>query len=448
MTLQVADSLLAEALARPLMITEDGFSTILAVLSRTNLSTPDAIALREGEKVRRSSQMEVRADGTAVIPVVGPIVRRADLFSKISGATDLAGFRDDLVAALDARSVSRILLMFDTPGGEVTGIAEMAAYIRKADATKPIVAYAEGMMASAGYYLASAAREVVASPQAVVGSIGVRMAVRGKERGDTSFEFVSSQSPKKNLDPATPDGRAGYLQLMDDLAAVFIRDVAKYRGVSEETVLSDYGQGWVYAADRALESGLIDRIETQDEVLERLSASVPTSPAERAGTTRRTTAVASPAIAPEEHMKHTHRAPEAGAGAGGGGSEAGAPSTQANDAAVAAAVTAAVNADRERIAAVLEISQAIVGETVLTAITSGTSVASFALARARAEKDADKIGAAAHLEATRKAEAAAKDAKIEVPAADADDADESAPTAAAARILANARAAGVSVKEG
>ncbi len=444
MTLQVADTLLAEALRAPWMITEEGFSTVLSVLTRTNLS-PEAIALREGERPRRSG-MEIRADGTAVIPVLGPIVRRADMFSRISGATDLGSFRDDLVAALDARSVSRIMLVFNSPGGETTGISEMASYIRAADAIKPVVAFAEGTMASAAYYLGAAAREIVAAPMAVIGSIGVRMAVRKEAGASTTFDFVSSQSPKKALDPATPEGKAGYMQLMDDLATVFVRDVATYRGVSEETVLQDFGQGWVFAAERALSAGLIDRIETQDAALERLSASVPTSPAERAGTTRRTTAQAdAPAIAPEEHMKRTyHRAPDVGAGAGGGGSEAGPTSAQAQEALTASVTTG----ERDRIAGLLTIARVPIGEDVMSAITGGTSIGAFALSRARAEADADKAGARQHLEASKEAEAATAKAAPAAPPASDDAQDQTTPAAQTARILANAKAAGVPLLEG
>jgi capsid assembly protease len=431
-SLHVADSLLAHALSMPQMITEEGFAQILAILTRTNVS-PDAIALREGEVVNRAG-MSIRADGTAIIPVVGPIVRRADLFSRISGATDLGTMRDMLVSALDARSVTRIMLMMDTPGGETTGIAEMAAYIREVDAQKPVIAYAEGLMASAGYYLASAAREIVGASQSVIGSIGVRIAVRVPSASEsaTTFEFVSSQSPKKALDPRSPDGQHGYKQLMDDLAAVFVRDVATYRGVSEDTVLSDYGQGWVFAADRALESGLIDRIETQQATLDRLAATVPPSPAERAGTSRRPTAV-STAIAPEEPMKITHRAPDTGDGTGGNGADP-------NQAVLAKATATATTAERSRISHLLTVAHASIDASVQSAIDDGTTVEAFALARAKAERDADKAGAEAHRKQQEEAEANNK--QLTTPLTNPNDHQET-DAAVASRIVANARAAGV-----
>jgi capsid assembly protease len=430
---QVADTLLAEAVSVPWLITEPGLSQILAVLTRTNV-TPEAIALREADEVTRSG-MELRADGTAVIPILGPIVRRADFFARVSGATDLGTFRDNLRAALDDRRVQRIMLVVNSPGGETTGISEMATYIRQADAQKPVVAFAEGTMASAAYYLAAAAREIIAAPMAVIGSIGVRMAVRTQSPSEkaTTFEFVSSQSPNKALDPASETGRTAIQQLMDDLAAVFISDVAMYRGVSEETVLSDYGQGGIFAASRALEAGLIDRIETQESALAGLAASLPLAPAERAGTTRRTTA-SSPAIAPEEHMIHTHRAPEAGAGAGGGGSEA-APSSVAVSPEATAQIVAT---ERTRIANLLTIARVPLAEAVSAAISDGTSVEAFAIARARSEAAADVAGAKAFTTARADAE---KDLADVTPPKAQDD-EKVTPAAEAARIIANAKSAG------
>ena len=434
-----ADTLLGEALSAPWMISEDGYAQILSILTRTNIS-PEAIAIREGDPVPRRT-MTIRSDGTALIPVVGPIVRRADLFSRISGATDLSTIRDDLTAAADMGAVQRIMMVHHSPGGETTGISELAAYIRQIDAMKPIVAFAEGTMASASYYLGCAAREVIAAPMAVIGSIGVRMAIRKDPQGSV-FEFVSSQSPKKKLDPETADGQASIQQLMDDLAAVFITDVAAYRGVSEETVLADFGQGGVFAAARAVTAGLVDRVETQESALTRLAASVPPSPAERAGTTSRST-FPSAAIAPEEHsMKTIHRAPESGAGAGGGGPAADAPDHTA-------AVTAAIAGERTRIAGVLTIARVPLATDVQSAIDGGHSVEAFALARARAEVNADRAGADAHLAAAKAAEEKNREAmRAAGEAPKPSTADASSDADITARIIANARAAGVPLAGG
>lgn len=434
MSTNVADGLLAEALRQPWMITEDGLARILSVLQRTNIG-PEALALREGDPVPRRA-MTIRPDGTAIIPVVGPIIRRAFMFSRVSGLTDLEMLRGELTTAMDSGAVSRIMLAIDSPGGETTGITELASYIREMDQRKPVVAFVEGLGASAAYYLAAAAREIVAAPMGIAGSIGVRMAVRKSKdpAGVATFDFVSSQSPKKKLDPETADGSAEIQQLMDDLAAVFIRDVATYRGVSEETVLSDFGQGGVMAADRALAAGLIDRVETQEAALARLAASVPPSPAERAGSTRRATAT-SPAPAPEEEpVKTIHRAPDAGAEGGGSGA--------ADASAVTAARTEATTAERSRIAKLLTLGRVKLSADLQAAIDGGHTVEAYALARAEREASADAINAKAAEDAAKAAEAQNAKALQDAPKVESQ-ADEKSPVAVANEILAAAHAAGV-----
>lgn len=70
-------------------------------------------------------------------------------------------------------SVSAILLDISTPGGAVTGTAEAGNAIFAARSHKPILAIVNPLCASAGYWLASQASQIVAIPSADVGSIGV-----------------------------------------------------------------------------------------------------------------------------------------------------------------------------------------------------------------------------------------------------------------------------------
>jgi membrane-bound ClpP family serine protease len=94
--------------------------------------------------------------------------------------------------------VSAIVLNLDTPGGAVNGVDELARAIFAARERKRIIAYVGGMGASAGYWLASAASEIVVSDAAILGSIGVRMVAQDTTEADRKsgrVEFISSQSP-------------------------------------------------------------------------------------------------------------------------------------------------------------------------------------------------------------------------------------------------------------
>lgn len=68
--------------------------------------------------------------------------------------------------------IGSIVIDFDTPGGTVAGTEELANVIK--EAPKPVVAFVSDMTCSAGYWLASACREIIANnTTAEIGSIGV-----------------------------------------------------------------------------------------------------------------------------------------------------------------------------------------------------------------------------------------------------------------------------------
>jgi hypothetical protein len=102
-----------------------------------------------------------------------PIVPHADVMTEMSGGTSVDGFLEQLNAALDDDQVGHIVLDIDSPGGAVDRIPEAAAQIRAGRAKKPITAIANTTAASAAYWLAAQASELVVTPSGQVGSIGV-----------------------------------------------------------------------------------------------------------------------------------------------------------------------------------------------------------------------------------------------------------------------------------
>lgn len=265
------------ACSLPWAIRPDALQAILAIASREDISredvaaamsgTPEAVAARLGRPLDNARRVSVR-NGVAVLPVNGPIFRYANLFSEVSGATSTDVLATDLQAALDDPAVNGILLEIDSPGGEVAGTSELAAMIRGASARKPVHAYVDDLGASAAYWLASATDRITVSPTAIVGSIGVVSALPdpGKAKS-TEIEFVSSQSPRKRADITTEGGRAQVQAVVDAIADVFVADVARYRGVDSETVLSDFGQGDVFVGQAAVEAGLVDAVGSFEQAL-------------------------------------------------------------------------------------------------------------------------------------------------------------------------------------
>ncbi len=224
---------------------------------------PEAVAAKLGRPLE-NTRKTTRRDSVAVIPVTGPIFRYANLFTEISGATSVQTLATDFNAALADQSVDRIVLEIDSPGGQVAGISEFAEMVH--ESTKPVTAYVSDVGASAAYWIAAAAKEIVIRDTARIGSIGVvSKAVQGATKGE--IKIVSTQSPLKQADPSTDAGRALMQAEADALAEVFIGAVAKYRNVPREKVLSDFGQGGVLVGETAVNAGMADRLGSLEFVI-------------------------------------------------------------------------------------------------------------------------------------------------------------------------------------
>jgi signal peptide peptidase SppA len=247
--------------------------TIIAVANREASITElrDAVAAKDAEPLPGARRAEIR-DGVAIMPVIGPVFPRANMFTWLSGATSIQTLAKDFTVALNDRAVGGIVLYIDSPGGEVTGVNEFASMVRAARSVKPITAYVVGYAASAAYWIASAAGRIVADATAELGSIGVVAGyqdTRGKDEkaGVKNIEIVSSVSPNKRPDLQSDEGRKQIQTIVDDLADVFVRSVAENRGVSVGKVLSDFGQGGMFVGQNAVKAGLADALGSFEGVL-------------------------------------------------------------------------------------------------------------------------------------------------------------------------------------
>lgn len=252
------------AAGEPWAITETALNNILTIASRQNESI-EVVSAKLGRELDNSYVTEIR-EGAAVIPVVGPLFRYANIFTAISGASSYEILAKDFISALENPDVHSIILDIDSPGGEVNGCAEFASMIFEARGKKPIIAYASGDAASGAYWIASACDQIIASETSMLGSIGVVAVYRGS-KDESVLEIVSSQSPYKRLDPSSKDGKSRLQSRIDDLATVFIESIAKHRGVDPPTVIKDFGGGDVFIGKNAINSGLADDIGSLEQII-------------------------------------------------------------------------------------------------------------------------------------------------------------------------------------
>lgn len=242
-----------------------------------NRLSDEEIAARFGSDNERPSSTARAAGAIAVVNVHGVIAHRADSFEASSGGTsaELIGRYIDRTVADE--TVTGILIDFDTPGGSVEGIPELAAKIAKATAVKPITAHLNAMAASAGFWLASQCSEIVITPSGMAGSIGVYLVLIDESEKLANegivVNAISAGTNKLEGAPWQPmsDATRAHLQhQVDAVYADFVGAVARGRGVTPEHVKKHFGQGRLFKAQESLARGLVDRIDTFDNTLERM----------------------------------------------------------------------------------------------------------------------------------------------------------------------------------
>jgi signal peptide peptidase SppA len=217
----------------------------------------------------------VDANGVARIPIYGVIAKRASMVNGISQnlGTSIEEVRRDFNAAISDTAVKTIVLDVDSPGGSVDGVAEMSDMIFNARGKKPIVAYADGMMASAAYWLASAADKIYASKSSEVGSIGVYAVVSDysvanhvagiKTEVIKAGKHKAAGHPDK---PMTEEDKAVIQEDVNDYYDLFTNAISRNRGMTMEEVLK-VATGKTFIGQKALDVGLVDGIDHIESAL-------------------------------------------------------------------------------------------------------------------------------------------------------------------------------------
>lgn len=223
---------------------------------------------------------KVAAGGmVAVLPLEGVITPRGSLLSRLFGygTGGLEGFRDMLRTAMADPEVKAIVIDVNSPGGLVDMVPETAAEVRAARGQgKRIVAVANTMAASAAYWIASQADELVVTPSGQVGSIGVFTVhedySKMEERIGITTTLISAGRFKAEgaVGPLSRSALQALQANVDDLYSLFIADIAAGRGVSTQAVTAGYGEGRMVLAANAKPLGMVDAIETLEATIVRL----------------------------------------------------------------------------------------------------------------------------------------------------------------------------------
>lgn len=227
----------------------------------------------------QASTQPAQQQRIAVIPIMGVIEPRASMWTRLFGgaACDLIG--QQLAQAVADPNVSSIVLLIDSPGGYLQGTPELSTKIYNARSEKPIIAIADGLACSGGYWLGTSASEFYVTPSGEVGSVGVYALhadwSKFNEAFGIKYTYISAGKFKTEGNPDEPlseETLQFFQQGINEGYDMFLAAVRRNRKDAKvKSTSKTYGDGRVFNAAPALELGLVDGIQTFDQVIERLS---------------------------------------------------------------------------------------------------------------------------------------------------------------------------------
>jgi protease-4 len=215
------------------------------------------------------------AGSVAIIPVCGTIMKYD--YCGSPGTDTLSMW---LKAAINSPQIDAIVLLVNSGGGSVEGTGEFADLIKEAE--KTILAFCDGLMASAAYWIGCSAKEIWASHATTeFGSIGTAVCFMDDTEAMEKYGFKkvyinADSSPDKNQDVIKAiEGDDADLKenIINPTNEIFTSTVkANREGKLKLFGDGDYKEpltGKVYLAERSIEIGLIDGICTMEKCVER-----------------------------------------------------------------------------------------------------------------------------------------------------------------------------------
>jgi signal peptide peptidase SppA len=173
----------------------------------------------------------------SIIPIHGVLTKRSGVFDNMLGMTSYDEIREQVTAALADDSTDTILLDIDSPGGETSGLFDLADFIYASRSQKRIWAIANDEAYSAAYAIASSAEKVFVSRTSGVGSIGVIASHIDQslfdEKQGIKYTTVFAGNRKNDLTPHEPinfEALQGLQEEVNRLYEMFVELVARNRG--------------------------------------------------------------------------------------------------------------------------------------------------------------------------------------------------------------------------
>ncbi len=188
-------------------------------------------------------------------------------------ASAFVALREEISAILQvAKPSDTVLLRLDSPGGMVNRYGLAAAQLlRLRDAKLPLTVMIDSVAASGGYLMAATADRIVASPFALVGSIGVIAQIpnfhRWLQARDIDWEQFTAGKFKRTVSLFGENTEAGRAKLREELEEIHARFRTFVQGRRAQLDMDKVATGEAWLGSQALELGLVDELATSDEII-------------------------------------------------------------------------------------------------------------------------------------------------------------------------------------
>jgi capsid assembly protease len=273
------ENILSRLYGQPVALEINAFATIESII----MMRANGIKLSEDEKqawqahqygAKRGAMQSNQPNQVAIIGLYGPMMSYSSAMQAISGATSTREFAQNVRMAADNPNVREIILDIASPGGELASVDTAVAAVQYARSKKKVTAVTEEILASAAYWVASQASEIIASPNAMIGSISVVYThtdrTEQNARDGVKRTILTTGDKKAVGSPDLPlddKGAAEMMRVATDAHNAFVSDVASGRGKSVDYVQNNWADGRVELGTTALKLGLVDRLGTLEDVI-------------------------------------------------------------------------------------------------------------------------------------------------------------------------------------
>ncbi|MEF3081869.1 S49 family peptidase [Luteimonas sp. SMYT11W] len=280
----VVSSLATAVLNRPLLADRATAEAMVNAYLTGDVTSLDTQLTTDRVSATPAPEAET-AGQIGVINISGGLVNRPMPGASGAGPVSYTAIRDAFDELIEDDGISAVVFRLETPGGMASGLFDMSDRIFAARGRKPIHALVDDYAYSAGYGLAAACDEIWVSRTGGVGSVGVCAFHYDWSGNDAQIGLkvtpIYAGEQKIDFNPHFPMSEQAQARAQEDVDrtyALFVKSIAQYREMDEESVRAT--QAGVFYGERAVAAGMATRLGTWDDLIAHLGAPGVDAPAQ------------------------------------------------------------------------------------------------------------------------------------------------------------------------